>query len=446
MRIACLSTDCRCKSARAALLGRTHLAPLAGAGVRWVLLCAASLAIFPSTATAAPVTAERVRLLPTDQQPRWTEYLAQSAALAQADAEALRQELAENGMTRALRAPSGGDFKLSAKEGDAWYGGDEAAQLVETVLSYQTPAGGWSKHTGYSAGPRKPGMQWSSQSEPGRRPHYLGTFDNRSTTEQCQFLANVWLATGREDCKAGVIKGLNYILTAQYPNGGWPQVYPLEGGYHDDITINDDAMTHVLELLSGVAHNKPPYAFVDETLRRRSAEALARGVGCAVAMQVNQGGSPAVWCGQHDALTLHPASARAMEPATLSGTESAKLLKFLMTLPDPSPEVVGCIESGLAWLDRARITGVIMKDANGRGAFVPAPGSVEVRWARFYDLTSGKPVFPGRDGVVYDTYAEMATKNKVGYDYYSTIPGSIVTNGQQKWRKNLARRSIEQQQ
>ncbi len=421
---------CRCYGARLAHRG------LSGLGV-----AAALLALCAVPATAEPVTADRVGRLPPDKQPQWKEYLDHSEQRAQADAAALRAELEANGLSIALRAPSGSDFKLSAKSGDAWFGGDEAGRLADTVLSYQTPSGGWSKHTGYSAGPRKPGMQWSSQYQPGRSPHYLGTFDNRSTTEQCRFLANVWLATGREDCKAGFVRGLQYILAAQYPNGGWPQVYPLEGDYHDDITLNDDAMTHIFEVLLGVARAEPEYAFLDDPLRQQAADALARGIACVAEMQVKQRGKRTVWCGQHDALTLRPASARAMEPATLSGTESAKLLKFLMTVPNPSPELVECIDSGLAWLEGAKISGANAKEAGDPSALDAGAEPGEACWARFYDLATGKPVFPGRDGVLYDTFAEMAAKNEVGYDYYSTIPGSIVTNGQKKWRKMLAKQS-----
>jgi PelA/Pel-15E family pectate lyase len=67
------------------------------------------------------------------------------------------------------------------------------------------------------------------------------------------FLANVWLTTKREDCQPGFSKGLDFIFVAQYPNGGWPQVYPLEGGYPDNITFNDDAMMPILELLQSIA-------------------------------------------------------------------------------------------------------------------------------------------------------------------------------------------------
>ena len=42
-----------------------------------------------------------------------------------------------NKMTSALRAPSGGDFKLKFEAGDDWFAGDEgeAACRLDTVLS-----------------------------------------------------------------------------------------------------------------------------------------------------------------------------------------------------------------------------------------------------------------------------------------------------------------------
>jgi PelA/Pel-15E family pectate lyase len=107
----------------------------------------------------------------------------------------------------------------------------------------------------------------------------------------------------------------------------------------------------------------------------------------------------------------------------LSGLESAHILKFLMTLPAPTPELISSIESGLKWFAESQITD---------------PASGQTKWARFYSLTTGKPVFPGRDGILYETFEAMAATNKLGYDYYTTQPGSIVKNGQQKWRKLLA--------
>lgn len=387
---------------------------------------------------AAPITLDRIAALPVAEQAAWKTYLERSRSNALADAAVVAAEVAAHNLTNALRAPSGGDFKLPAPGGDPWYAGDEAKQLADAVLSYQTPTGGWSKHLGFTKGPRQPGMLWTSQNEPGQRAHYVATFDNGSTTEEMYFLAYVWQATKREDCKAGFIKGLNFILSAQFPNGGWPQVYPLEGGYHDDITFNDDAMTHILELLYAITSKEPAFAFLDVAQRQQAATALQAGIRCVLKLQIIQGDKKTGWCGQHDALTLQPASARQMEPATLSGLESAHILKFLMTITNPATEVVAGIEAGLRWLDDAKITGLTRTKVDGKTSYIPNAASTQVYWARFYDLKSGRPIFPGRDGIVYDTFAAMAAQNELGYDYYSTQPGSILRNGQKKWRKMLS--------
>lgn len=350
----------------------------------------------------------------------------------------MQAEIAANNRTSALKAPSGGDFKILFEAGDAWYAGEEAKTLADAILSYQTPSGGWSKHLGFSEGPRKPAMQWTSQNEPGQPSHYLATFDNSSTTAEMDYLANVWLATKREDCKAAFIRGLDFITSAQYPNGGWPQVYPLEGKYHDDIAFNDNAMTNILDLLKGVAHNEPCYAFLDESRRKQTADALAKGIDCLVKSQIVQDGRKTVWCAQFDPLTLQPSNARKMEPATLSGLESARTLKFLMTLKNPSPEIVTCIDSGLKWFEDVKIAGVGTKEVDGKTIYVADPASAEVRWARFYDLKTSKPVFPGRDGVLYETFEAMAANNKLGYDFYTSQPNSIIGNGQKKWRKMMS--------
>lgn len=402
------------------------------------LLFCIALAFATTRTVAEPVTLSRVHELPAAKQSSWMTYLERSQTNARADAAVVQAEVVAHRMTNVLRAPSGGDFKLHTNFGHAWFAGAEAQQLADAVLSYQTPSGGWSKHLGFSHGPRQPGMQWTSQNEPGQPAHYVATFDNGSTTTEMRFLAGVWQATKRADCRTGFVQGLNYILAAQYPNGGWPQVYPLEGGYHDDITFNDDAMTHILELLQEITLNEPAFAFLDESQRQQAATALAAGIRCVLQTQVMQDGKRTVWCAQNDALTLQPASARKMEPATLSGLESAHILKFLMTITNPTPEIVTGIEDGLKWFEAAKITGLTKSKVNGKTGYEPDAASTEIYWARFYNLTNSQPVFPGRDGIVYDTFAAMAAQNHVGYDYYTTQPGSIVKNGQKSWRKMLA--------
>lgn len=387
---------------------------------------------------AAEVDAARIAGLEAEAAKPWRDYLQRSERLAAKDADTLRAELIAAGLATSTKAPGGGDFRLPDEDDRAWYAGDEAARLADAIITFQTPSGGWSKHTGYSKGPRRPGMQWTSQSDPGKSPHYQATFDNAATIREIQFLAAVWEATRRDDCRSAALRGLDFILDAQFPNGGWPQVFPLEGGYHDNITFNDNAMTNVLSVVQAAAGETPRYAFVDDERKRRLAGAFDRGVACVMAAQITLDGRKTVWCGQHDPLTLEPAQARAYEPASLSGVESAHLVKFLMGIPHPSPDVIASIEAALAWLEAAQVKGLARVKRDGRTIYVADASSSDIYWARFYDLDTGKPMFPGKDGIVYGSFEEMAAANdKLGYDYYSTQPGSIVRTSQKKWRKRL---------
>src|SRR5262245_52003838 len=92
-----------------------------------------ALALTP--AFADPVTQSRISELPAAEQAAWKAYLARSQTNALADRAALQMEVAAQKMTNALRAPDGGDFRLRAMAGDAWYAGAEAKQLADVLLS-----------------------------------------------------------------------------------------------------------------------------------------------------------------------------------------------------------------------------------------------------------------------------------------------------------------------
>lgn len=408
---------------------RRSFAPL------FALLFSAAGWLTGPVAAAAALTPDRLAGHPDRQA--WEAYRQRSEAHARSDAAALEAELAAG--HQAARAESGGDFRLPEDASAGWYGGREAGELADAILSYQTPSGGWSKKLGYANGPRRPGMQWTSQSDPGEPPHYQATFDNDATVNEIMFLAGVAAATGREDCRAAVKRGLEFVLAAQYPNGGWPQVYPLEGGYHDAITFNDGTMVNVLGLLRRAAAGDSPFSGIDEALRDRLAAAHDAGVACVLRCQVERDGRKTGWCAQHDPLTLAPAEARVYEPAALSGLESADVVRFLMAMPQPSAEVVAAIEGGLAWLESVKLVGLSRIEQRGRTVYVADASATTPFWARFYDLASDRPLFPGRDGKTYDTWAALAAANdKLGYDYLSTRPGSVLGKDQKKWRKGLA--------
>ncbi len=76
------------------------------------------------------------------------------------------------------------------------------------------------------------------------------------------------------------VRGVDYSLAAQYPNGGWPQFWPLREGYYSHITYNDDAMIRTMTVLRDVANGEAPYGFVQVERRQKAAHAIDRGIQC----------------------------------------------------------------------------------------------------------------------------------------------------------------------
>lgn len=226
-----------------------------------------------------------------------------------------------------------------------WYFSDEAREVAEKVLRYQSRAGGWPKNTDFLA--PATAQTISSIGESSR----ANTIDNDATTRPLRFLALVASATNDEKYRRAFVRGLNYLLAAQYKNGGWPQFYPLRpDGYFSRITYKDDAMMNVMFLLRDVAAGGEPYVFVDDARRARAGDAVERGIDCILNTQLKQEGELTAWAAQYDEATLEPAWARTYEPPSLSGNESVAIVRFLMELETPTPEQIAAIEGAVRWL------------------------------------------------------------------------------------------------
>lgn len=310
----------------------------------------------------------------------------------------------------------------------AWYGTEEARRLAAAVSLHQSAEGGWPKNTDLFAAPR-------ADADPG----LANTIDNDGTTLPLDFLARV-ITAGDQTARPAFERGLDYLLKAQQPNGGWPQFYPLRGGYYDQITYNDDAMVRVLHLLQAVAEGRAPYGFVDAARRARAAEAVQAGTALILKTQVRRDGRLTAWCAQHDAVTLAPAWARRFEPPSLSGNESVGIVRFLMSIDQPSPEVIAAVEGAVAWFRTAALPDFriesLQTDGKPDRRVVAAPGEGPI-WARFYDLETDQPIFMGRDSVPHANLADIEQERRAGYNYVGTWPANLLKTDYPAWRARL---------
>ena len=115
-------------------------------------------------------------------------------------------------------------------------------------------------------------------------------------------------------------------------------------------------MIRVMNLLQDVTSGNYPYSFVDKERRSRANDAIQLGIDCILNSQIKQNGNLTVWCAQHDEHTLEPAWARAYEPPSLSGSVSVDIVRFLMSVDDPSPEILNSIEGAIKWFWEVPIT------------------------------------------------------------------------------------------
>jgi len=72
-------------------------------------------------------------------------------------------EMKANKVTETLNPPSGGSARsIPLNKPAAWYAEAEAQQIADIVVSFQTPAGGWSKNLDLTKHQRAPGEHYAS--------------------------------------------------------------------------------------------------------------------------------------------------------------------------------------------------------------------------------------------------------------------------------------------
>ncbi|MBD1262366.1 pectate lyase [Maribacter polysiphoniae] len=326
----------------------------------------------------------------------------------------------------------------------SWFATNEAKAVAGNVLLFQRDIGGWPKniqmHKPLSEGKKRELNELKSI------PRGC-TIDNGATTQEMIFLSKMYRQTKNGQYRTAFLKGLDYLLEAQYENGGWPQFYPLRKGYYTHITYNDDAMVNVLRILKDIAGSKR-FVHLDIPVEKVEKVRLAfeKGIDCILKTQYVQSGKLTVWCAQHDENTLLPAKARSYELPSLSGSESAKIVLLLLSVENPSDGVVAAIESAVKWFKETKIEGLreerVYND-NGKlikKIMVPDAGAKPL-WARFMELEDNRPFFCDRDGIKKESIEEIGEERRNGYKWYTDEPLEVLVK-YPKWKDKITGKAI----
>ncbi len=278
-----------------------------------------------------------------------------------------------------------------------------AEKAAAAMIWGQSSEGGWNYLIDF-AGDRSLKKWYATVGKNGWRleefQHYYGnsTYDDDVTSDAARFLLRMYLKKLDAKYKPALDKAINFILKSQYPNGGWPQRYPLMHDFskagHPDYssfyTFNDDVIwENVLFLIHCY-----------ETLgEQRFLEPILKGMNFYLLVQGKNG----AW-GQQYNMKMQVSGARTYEPAAYvpSYTLNNCLLCLRFYQYTGDRKFLAHIPDAIKWLEKVKL---------------PASMTMDGRYTHplFVNPVTDKPIYVHRKGsnVIYGHYYTDTTDSKL---------------------------------
>jgi hypothetical protein len=293
---------------------------------------------------------------------------------------------------------------------------DMARETGQALVRGQLRSGGWAYSVefdpakraafGYRDGPVK------------KKQNTRTTLDDDTTQASVRFLARLDRALGRRDpaIHEAALFGLNALLNAQYPNGGWYvfwDEYPEEPPsadffpvakatipptwdriwtkeYPGRYVLNDDLMPDMLDTLVRA------WQVYDDP---RCLEAIRRAGDFLILAQLPDP-QPA-WAQQYN-VAMQPCWARKFEPPAVTGGESQGVMESLLRIHrlTGDPKYLAPIPKALAYMKKSQLS--------------------DGRLARFYELNTNRPLYFTK-GDYQVTYSDAKLPTHYGFKVPSRL-------------------------
>lgn len=295
---------------------------------------------------------------------------------------------------------------------------------------------------------------------------------NGATTAELKYLAKYITADKPENSKYqdAFVKGIKYLLSTQLDNGGWTMNPGSGSGFNANIEVGNNAMTEVLALLSDIAVlNNQDYVFARKAMNVDEIKsAIQKGNDFIVKSQISNNNKKAGWASQYDN-SGNVTMGHTYERESVSSYTTKAVIDYLMTIHNPSQEIIDAVESSYSWLKDVKIADKeqeIVKDTSMNNGFDVYLVDGSGTWASNYvyeeSTESYRPLYSDVDPTradqkcvnVYDLYnldgnsvgnskinnkdlILYSTRTTVSY-YDNNLADELIATGYDEWKSYLA--------
>ena len=243
-----------------------------------------------------------------------------------------------------------------------------AEEIADALAMIQTESGGWPSRARLS---QPPG------------PGVASDLDDNRSQSTIRFFVELVAAGADERHREVMQRGLDFLMEAQYPSGGWPQYYPPaedQNNYRRYHTINDATIPDCMRTLMVAYRAFGNEDYLDAVIRAADWLLEVRLPGAAWAQQYYDDfvSGPLI--------PNHPAPARWFEPMAITAGESGSVISILteVWLETGDERYIEPFDEVVEWYERSRLE--------------------DGRWARFYALHTNRPLYCTPDRII--TYSD----------------------------------------
>ena len=169
----------------------------------------------------------------------------------------------------------------------------------------------------------------------------------------------------------------------------------------NNICFNDGAFINYLRCINFILNSEIKKELkISKILKLRSN--YNKALNCLLDLQITINGKKTIWAQQYDPITLLPTVGRSFEKISLCSLESAQVVIYLISLPNPNNRIKNAIISACEWFYQNKIMDYEQIINNNEVNINYNLNNKRNLYSRYYSLENNSPIFFDRSGNEYN--------------------------------------------